>query len=72
MIPTLLATPKVKSDEAIISDLRKYLADAEAGEIESICIVVWRRNGDVKMTGIAEDVTRKIGALTRMIHDLLK
>lgn len=69
--PVLLATPKVEADKAIVKDLREYLADAEAGEIESICIVAWRHDGTFFVSGLADDATKKIGALNRMIYDLL-
>ncbi len=70
--PTILSTPKLKADEIIVRDLKKFLAEAEAGEITSICIVAWDPKGDFVVTGVADDVTKKIGALTRMIYDLLK
>lgn len=70
--PILLTTPKVEANEGLVKELKAILADAEAGNLESICFVAWKMNGDVKTYQFTEDITRKIGALTRMIHDLLK
>lgn len=71
MTPTLLSTPKQKAEEALLKELKELLSDTEAGEVESLCFVAWKRNGDVKTYSHVEEITRKVGALTRMIHDLL-
>lgn len=71
-VPVLLATPKVEANEALVRELKEILGEAEAGNLESICFVAWKYNGNVQVYQFTDDITRKVGALTRMIHDLLK
>jgi hypothetical protein len=68
-----LPTPDKKREQSVIDLLKSSLKDAEAGEIESVMLVAFAPGRRFYNFVCSQDftITERVGALMRMVHDLL-